>query len=454
MKKIKNNFPINEFLKSNLKAKVIKFHMPGHYMGKGLSKNLLKYDITEVYGADNYHNPEGIIKSSLKAIAKKEKCIKSFYIVNGSSGAIQSTIKYISKENKKLLVTRDCHKSVINSTIQFGVDIEFVFNKYDNMNNVTLPITIKEIKIAIENDSDIKYVFLTSPNYYGLVANVKGISNYLHEKGILLIVDQAHGSHFIQSNLLPKSAIKNGGDIVIESVHKTLPAINQSALLHINNSNINLSSIQKTISSLMTTSPSYMMMASIENSILSDYSKKYKKLYGKIQYLKNKINFPILNNDDFSRLVINVKKSSMTGFQIKKILRQNKIEIEMADLFNLVLIITPYNTKRHFKKLYKVLNSINIIDEKFSTNILIPSVKKSIDINKAYKMKVETIDFNRAKGHICGTIVVSYPPGIPLLYWGEIIDENSINFIKEIQKNKGEIIGMKNNMIEVIDGNE
>jgi len=455
MKKIQNNYPINNFLINNFKKKAIRFHMPGHNGGKGFKRtfkrHILEWDITEIKGADNLHNPTGIIEKSLQKISEKEKCLQSFFLVNGSSSGIQTIIKYITIKGGELLVSRDCHKSVINSTILFDCDVSFAFNDYDDINNVSLPISLGNIKEVVEKNSNIKFVLITSPNYYGLTADIKGIGEYLHKKNIMLIVDQAHGSHFIQSDLLPNSALLNGADIVIESVHKTLPTLNPGALLHINNSLIDIKILKEIINSLLTTSPSYIVMASIEQSILMYMQKEYKRLFKYISNFKKDIKFNVLENDDFSRIVINVKNSLLSGYEIKDLLSKKNIEIEMADLYNIILITNPYNKKSDFKKLSKILNKLEYYKHNYEKQKVFPKATRAIKMADAYKMDTKSIELDRANGCVCGTMVVPYPPGIPLLYLGEIIDNNSITYIKEILNKNGEIIGINNNIIKIIE---
>jgi len=429
--------------------------MPGHNGGKGFKKSfkkhILKYDITEINGADNLHNSVGIIKKSLKKISEKEKCLQSFFLVNGSSSGIQTIIKYMTLKGGELLVSRDCHKSVINSVILFDYAVSFAFNDYDDINNVMLPISINNLKESIDINDKIKFVLITSPNYYGLTADIKNISKYLHERNIMLIVDQAHGSHFIHSKLLPDSALLNGADVVIESVHKTLPTLNSGALLHVNSSLIDVKILKEIINSLLTTSPSYMVMATIEQAILKDLQKEYRKLFKYIDDFKKTIKFNVLDNSDFSRVVINVENSSLSGYEIKDILSKKNIEIEMADLYNIVLITGPYHRKRDFQKLAKILNKLEYREHGYEKQKPFPKATRAIKMSDAYKMHTKSIELDGANGCVCGTMVVPYPPGIPLLYLGEIIDNNSITYIKEILNKNGEIIGVNKNIIKIIE---
>ncbi|MBN2853518.1 MAG: aminotransferase class V-fold PLP-dependent enzyme [Clostridia bacterium] len=455
MKKIKSNTPINDFLWTNNKKKLISFHMPGHNSTKGFDavqkRNLVKYDITEMYGADNLQNPRGIIKESLGLISKQEGCMKSYFLVNGSTSGNQIVIKYISIHDGELLVSRDCHKSVVNSAIMFSTKIHFVYNKYDNENNVFLPMSLETIREAVEKNDKIKYVLITSPNYYGLVADIRAISDYLHERDIILIVDQAHGCHFKKSPLFPDGALKQNADIVIESTHKTLSSLNQGALLHINSEKIDMKMMTKVVNALLTTSPSYPLMSTIEKSVLTDDRDKYEILYRNIQEFRKKVKFKFLDNRDFSRLVIKVKETGMTGYEVKRYLYDQGIAIEMADLFNIVIIAVPSNTRSEFRKLYQALNKLEIKKGNHDISLNIPIAKRELDMFAAFKMSFKRVHLDEAKGCICGTIVIPYPPGIPVLCYGELIEDASIEFIKAVVKSGGEVIGIEDDMLDIIE---
>ena len=456
MRKINQSEPINQFLNSNIKKHPVSFHMPGHKYGRfndSLKKLCFgKYDITEIPGADNIKKPKGIIKDSIKRISNIYGSEYAFYLTNGTTSGIHAILRYASLVGRKLLISRDCHISAVNGAILFGV--ETVFIPTQNENGIPLPVNPDAISQALNNNPDACGVLLTSPNYYGKTAQLAEISKIVHSKNMFLAVDEAHGAHFQFAGLAGLSGINNGADIVCHSLHKTLPVFNQGAILHVCSDGINSKIIKDAVNMLGTTSPSYPLLASMERAVgylTENGTKLYKNLAKNIDCLKKSTsdNTKIMMTDDFTRLVI---KNGINGFTVaEKLHEKYNIDVEAADFESIICITTPFNKKSDFKKLIKGLFVIEELDDNIMVPVVpvVPQIAK--ELSEAYVLKHESISLDMVAGRICGTIIVSYPPGTPLLCPGEIIDGYAVKYIKKVINTGGAVLGVEDNKIPVLE---
>lgn len=228
--------PIIEGLDHYINKNKTRFHMPGHKGKKALINwaNLIpQIDVTEIEGTDNLHSPSSIILESLKLASKTFKTKRTYYSVNGTTAGIYAAIMSSTKPGDKILIQRNCHKSVYNAIILGKLNPIYIYPNYNNEYNIVTDINPDDIEKALLEHSDIKAVVITNPSYYGVCSDVESIAKTVHKYNKILIVDEAHGSHLIFSDKLPKSAIECGADIVLQSTHKTLPAFTQLSLIHI-----------------------------------------------------------------------------------------------------------------------------------------------------------------------------------------------------------------------------
>ena len=245
------------------------FAMPGHKMGKGfrgdaasLFNDILKADVTELPGLDNLHNPDGIIKEAEERLSALYGSKKSYFLVNGSTSGNMIAIFSSFKEGDKVIAERSCHTSIFNGIILRKLNPVYIYQDFDNRYNLGIELSEQNVLNAIRENPDAKGIILTSPNYYGAAINLENIIKEAKLHKMTVIIDGAHGAHFIASNNLPASPISIGADIVINSAHKTLPALTQSAYLHVNNESL-ISKADFYFHVFNSTSPSYLLMASM-----------------------------------------------------------------------------------------------------------------------------------------------------------------------------------------------
>ena len=408
------------------------FHMPGH---KRTLEDPFSYDITEIEGFDNLHNPKGIIKDIMQKASKLYGSKTTYLLVNGSTCGILSGICASTSRGGKILVARNCHKSVYNGVFLKELDPIYVYPELIKDFEISGKIKLEDIKEKVEKDSKIESVIITSPTFEGVVSEIKEISDFLHSKNIPLIVDEAHGAHFgMHPRFLP-SALKEGADIVIQSVHKTLPSLTQSAILHFNSDIVSEEKLKNYLQIYQSSSPSYVLMASIERVIellrvngeelFNEYLENLDNLRKKIQGLKN---IKLFENEkaDISKIVISVKNTNISGKELYKILLEKyHIQVEMHAEDYIIAMTSFCDTKEGFERLYKALYEVDselyyIKREKKFFNYS-RKAKQFCSIHKALDTDKEEIMVKDSLGRVSGEYKYMYPPGIPIIVPGEII---------------------------------
>lgn len=476
--------PVFNMLKSYESENTVPFHMPGHKMGNGLKSLIsninLKWDITEINGSDNLQQPDGVIMQAERLAAEAYDAKRTFFLVNGASSGIIAMILSALKPGEKLLIPRNCHKSVINAAMIGRIKPVYIMPEYDNKHDMFTGLSTEKILKAVDNDKDIKAVLITYPNYYGMCCDICEISDELHKRGKLLLADEAHGAHFIFSRLLPVSCSEAGADIWVDSAHKTLPSLTQSAFLSIGkNSRIDDGKVQRFINMIQTTSPSYLLMMSLDMSryIMANYGEKsIEKVLNAAEIFRNEINStgilycfgnewtgtPGVRYFDGTRIVIDIRNTGHTGYEIDRILRKEyHIQVEMADLYHIVCIVTVSDDLRNLKILRDSLMDIveksclNDNGIKSDDNLLNMSYT---DFISEYAMKPSDvfdydtidIDIRKSAGKISYSSIGLYPPGIPLVNPGEKISKKTVDYIKYMESNGAEVFGYKDSIEKTV----
>lgn len=436
-----------KLLKTYSKKNIIAMHMPGHKRHTFLHNKLpYKLDITEIDGFDNLHNAEGVLKNCQQKATKLFGTRKSFYLVNGSTCGIEASIKTCCNLGDKIIIPKNCHKSVYHTIELLNLKCVFVDTQTDD-NNIIKDISYKQLDKVLKSNPDAKCVLITSPTFEGVISDIKKISSVTHKYNIPLIVDEAHGSHLFLEN---KSAINLGADIVINSLHKTLPSLTQTAILHVCSKRIDINKIQHNLSIFMSSSPSYILMSAIDECVeflIKNGKKYYQKLQNNLflfKQLSNNLKYiKILNNNkkeyfnlDNSKITIITTNCNISGQQLMQKLRQQKIELEMCYTNYALAYATIFDTKKDFLKLYKALKKIDntLTDKKklINFNNFIPNIKYTIC--DALSKENEIIKFKNCLNRVCGEYIWIYPPGIPILVPGEIITKDIYTYITNAQK--------------------
>lgn len=461
--------PIVDKLNELNKERPLSFHMPGHKRKKEfIPFDPILFDITEIDGADNLHNPTGIISESQKLCAGLFGADRSFYLVNGTTSGIMAAIYAVCKENDKILIGRNCHKSVYNGILLSGAKPVYICPKQTFFGTSDV-VNKEQVEKALLENPDIKAAVITSPNYEGLCTDIEGISEILHKKNIPLIVDEAHGAHFRFSDKFPKSAVLSGADIAVQSLHKTLPVFTQCSVLHLKKGLVSENNIAFAVSVFTTTSPSYIFMAAIDNcqnllsvrskELFDEYTYNLECFYENTRNLKNlKIitKADILDKtsafeSDFGKIVCLCRKKNI--FCVEKILKKYyNINVEMKGINHILFMTSICDSKEDFLFLEKALYEIDSqIDGGFSENnqgIEFDNPVCVMTPKEAFFSEKEKVPVSDSYGLICSEFIVPYPPGIPIAVPGELITGKIIENIN-ICKNFGiDIIGPENTALD------
>ena len=481
-------------LEAYSKENIVPMHMPGakrnsELIGRYMDDMPAPYDIdiTEIDGFDNMHNADGMIKKAFEKTAVLYGADESLFLVNGSTAGNMAAICGVTDKGDSIIVARNCHISVYNAIILNELDVNYVYPQYDDEYGYYKGISLREIKDTVEkNESmgkDIKAVVITSPTYEGNVSDIKNIAAYLHEHNIPLIVDEAHGAHFKFSCEFPQTAVEQGADIVINSVHKTLPSLTQTAVMHINYGYVNVSKVKRYWNIYQSTSPSYILMGSIDRCmsiIEKDGEYLFENYISKLKILRNKLgqlkNIKLIDSDDISKIVIGCDNAKKL-YDI--LLNEYGIQLEMSSLKYAIAMTSIFDSAEYYDRFY---NALCEIDRRYNANNINNSANNNQNYAERYNIfnntssikkadiKVNIADFKNealmsiAKalnegdkngydkimmndsslyGRISAKMVYVYPPGIPILCPGEIISENVVNIISKAIDHGLEVVGLE-----------
>lgn len=452
---------ILEYLQKLRDSDEYPLHMPGHkrnFVLPGIN-NPFGVDITEIEGYDNLYEAEGFLQDAMRRAARVCKAEETFFLVNGSTVGILAAITGVTKPGDCILVARNCHKSVFHAIELRQLQTEYLHPEYIEDWDLIGTIRPKEVKDKIRQNPGIKAIVITSPTYDGIVSPVKEIAGIAHEAGIPLIVDEAHGAHFPFDDRFPESAIVSGADVVIQSMHKTLPSFTQTALLHMKKGYADTESIREYIGYYQTSSPSYLFMAGMDycmallekegSHLWDEFFKIRKDFLKKMDGLKR---IRIFTGNDPCKLVISVKGTELTGRKLQeKLLKKYHIQVEMAADSYVLGILTFCDTKEGFDRLEKALAEIDKeIPEPKEGLETVKNVFTGItepedvvySLSEIRSIRKEAIPLHNAEGRITTDYVNLYPPGIPLLIPGERITAGHIHLIQDYLFKKMHVQGI------------
>lgn len=447
------------------------FHMPGHKRNILNDMSPYAYDITEIDGFDNLHEPQGIIRLALEEAKSFYESDKTYFLVNGSTCGLLSAICGVTSKKDKVIVARNCHKSVYNAIYLNELRPVYVYPENIEEFGINGGVSLRTINEAIIENSDAKAVIITSPTYEGIVSDIAAVAKIVHEHNMILIVDEAHGAHFGMHRELPKNALANGADIVIQSVHKTLPALTQTALLHIKGDRVDKDKVENFLKIYQTSSPSYVLMASITeciNKIKKDgmflFDPYVKRLGVVYKHAKELTHIKLISKDivgsngvydfDISKLVFSVKGTGYSGkWLYDKLLNDYHLQLEMASGDYVIAMTSIMDEEEGLLRLFKAIAEIDrdIRIENYGSNnknsadyiYIVPKAIAIQSIYDAMNSKKESIALNRCEGKISSEYIYLYPPGVPLLAPGELITGDILALVSRYRKSGLNIYGLK-----------
>lgn len=476
-----NETPLFDALMEYVNRDTIPFHVPGHKKGQGMDEafmdfmgsNPFKIDVTVFKLVDSLHHPTGPIKKAQNLAADAYGSKASFFSVHGTSGAIEAMIMSVVSDKDKILIPRNVHKSVTGGIILSGAIPVYMQPELDKKIGIAHGVTAETVKKTLKENPDAKAVLIINPTYYGVATDIKEIAEIVHSYGIPLIVDEAHGPHLGFNDKLPTSAIEAGADMCAQSTHKIIGALTQCSLLHVCSDRIDINKVQQILNIMQTTSPSYILMASL------DCARRQIAMKGKelldyaidlCNYARNEINkIPgfycfgeeVLNNPgafsfDPTKVTITCRDLGITGYDLDMILsNEYHIQMEMSDLYNVLIVGSFGDTKENIDYLLKVLKDISFQyygkGHKKSDFIDIPKIPPQIIIPRdAFYGTKTSVPIKESIGLISGEFLMAYPPGIPILCPGEIITSDIVTYVKQLKDTGLYVQGTEDPKVEYI----
>lgn len=429
--------PIFDVLTDKKLTEQIQFHMPGHLKGRGFYNIDPKLDVTELYETDDLHNPKGVIKSSEEYAARVLGAKYAYYLVNGSTSGVLSMVLGFLGEGDKVIADRYCHKSFVSALALSGAECVWVYPCILEQGAMWGSVTAEDIEKAVAENPDAKAVFLTAPNYFGLMGDIEKISRIVHRHNMYLLVDSAHGAHYGMNDLLPPGVISQGADAVCISLHKTLPSLTQSAILLTNGK---YPRVEKALKTVQTSSPSYILISSCEYAV-EFYEKcekeKWDRLYRWVEkYFPEQIKTEGIKYKDFTRLNCPAQGNP---FKVSKILREKyNIAVECAYGGGVVAILNTFHTEEEIKKLKEALTCIGRAGGD-SLSLVPLKGEKVYNPREAFFAKTREINIKEAVGKVSAEGIMVYPPGVYQILPGEKITKEALEMILSLLEKGAEI---------------
>lgn len=454
-------------------------HMPGHKRNTALLKEFDPYaiDITEIDGFDNLHHAEGVIKELLQRIERVYQSKRSYLLINGSTVGILAGIQACVNRGDTILMARNCHKAVYNAVILNELKPIYVYPQEDGIYGIHGGISPEKIEEMLITHPEIKLVVLTSPTYEGIVSDMDKIVAICHNYGAKVFVDEAHGAHLGFHPAFPKNSIQAGADVVIHSIHKTMPAFTQTAIMHVNQDIRLQQRVETYLGIYETSSPSYLLMAGVDQCIslleekseelFWEYHRNLCEFYEEMQglchlqimrgsdYIEEDIRNHGIAAVDASKILISVKNTTITGKTLANILLEKyKIQLEMSTLEYALAMTSICDTKEGFHRLRDALFEIDSKlcskieerqDKEFCENHFEATIKQKLSPYEAISAKTEDIGFLTSEGRVAAKHIMVYPPGIPIVAAGEIIVMEAITLVMNAIKEGLEVLGLEQN---------
>lgn len=455
--------PIFEALKKHKANRIVPFDVPGHKGGRGnqeltdfLGERCLKVDVNSMKPLDNLCHPVSVIKQAEELAAEAFGAANAFFMVNGTTGSVQAMIMATVKSGEKIIMPRNVHRSAINALVICGALPVYINPGINKELGIPLGMSVSDVKKAILDHPDAKAILVNNPTYYGICSNLKEIVSVAHQHGVKVLVDEAHGTHFYFGKDMPISGMAAGADMAAISMHKTGGSLTQSSFLLMSET-VNASYVRQIINLTQTTSGSYLLLSSLDiarKNLALNGEAIFKKTVELAEYARGEINkiggynafsTELIDGDyvydfDKTKLSIYTREIGLAGIEVYDLLRDEyDIQIEFGDIGNVLAIISAGDRAQEIERLISALSEIKRLYSKdkagmFDHEYINPQVV--IPPKKAFYSDKISLAFNDSDGHISGEFVMCYPPGIPILAPGELINKETLDYIS-YAKEKG-----------------
>ncbi len=474
--------PLFDAVKKYISDNVTAFHVPGHKHGRGLyeltsflGEPALNMDVNGMDDLDYYNNPTSVIEEAQNLLADAFGAKHAFFLVNGTSGGIQAMIISVCKPGDKIIIPRNIHKSIVNGMILGGVNPVYIQPEINERLGIANGVTVHKVEDAILSNPEAKAVFLINPTYYGVTSDLKAIIDITHKYNMLILVDEAHGTHMYFHEDFPSTAIELGADMCAVSMHKTGGSLTQSSVLMIGSDKIDPESVKQSLNLLSTSSASYLLMCSLDiarkqlategHGLLSNtlYLARWarneiNKINGLYAFGKEMVGQHGCFDFDETKLGINVRGLGYTGYEMENKLRKEyNIQVELSDLNNVLAIVSIGDRMEDLSILVDSLKNIASKSDMEIYSAIRPPPKYPNSIicpRDAYYMNKKLVRLTDSEGQLSGETVTTYPPGIPIICAGEVITKEVIEYLTILKSEKCHLQGAKDtslNYIKVLD---
>lgn len=448
--------PIYEALKELKQMRIVPFDVPGHKRGKGnkeltdfLGEKCMSVDVNSMKPLDNLCHPVSVIREAEELAAKCFHAAHAFFMVNGTTSSVQAMILSVCKRGDKIILPRNVHRSVINSLILCGAIPVYINPSMNDRLGIALGMTRNDVEQAINANPEAKAVLVNNPTYYGICSDLVAITRLAHEKGMYVLADEAHGTHFYFGENMPISAMAAGADFASVSMHKSGGSLTQSSFLLCGPS-VNANYVRQIINLTQTTSGSYLLLSSLDLS-RKNLAINGKQIFDKVtelaEYAREEINLigdyyayasELVNGDsvydfDLTKLSIHTLDVGLAGIEVYDLLRDEyDIQIEFGDIGNVLAYISVGDSQKNIERLIGALSEIRRRYKKDRTGMLsyeYVNPKVIVTPQDAFYAQKESVRIEDSSGRICSEFVMCYPPGIPILAPGEEITKEIIDYI-------------------------
>lgn len=448
--------PIYEALERFRKMRVVPFDVPGHKHGKGnpelvelLGEKCVEIDVNSMKPLDNLCHPVSVIKEAEELAAEAFGAAHAFLMVGGTTSSVQSMVLSCCKRGDKIIMPRNVHRSAINALVLCGAQPVYVNPDVDCRLGISLGMRLEQVEAAIRNNPDAVAVFVNNPTYYGVCSDLRSIVKLAHEHGMLVLADEAHGTHFYFGDGLPVSAMAAGADIAAVSMHKSGGSLTQSSFL-LTGPGVSEGHVRQIINLTQTTSGSYLLLSSLDISrrnLALRGKREFEKVIGLAEYAREEINNiggyyafskDLVNGNsifafDRTKLSVHTLEIGLEGIEVYDILRDEyDIQIEFGDIGNILAYLSIGDRRQEVERLVSALAEVKRRYKKDRAGMLSQEYidpKVVATPQEAFYAPKESLPLEQTAGRICSEFVMCYPPGIPILAPGEEITEDILDYI-------------------------
>lgn len=477
--------PLFEKLVEHRKNSNSSFHVPGHKSGQGLApiarewlQQVMYIDYTEITGLDDLHHPEGVIEEAQTLAAGCYGAEATFFLVGGSTAGNQAMLLTVCEPGDLILVQRNVHKSVLHGLMLAGARAVFLPPKWDPITGQSVGVHLTDVEMALMLYPEAKGLLLTNPNYFGMGIDLKPFAELLHSNGKLLLVDEAHGAHYGFHPDLPQSALSAGADAVVQSTHKMLTAMTMGAMLHIQGNRISTGMLKQRLSMIQSSSPSYPILASLDLARMQMHTmgealleqglaaaKHFKEgvqALGAFQLLSEELPEHCESYDPF-KVAVRDLQGLLSGDALRNELEKHGCFVEMADPHYVLLLFSLASTIEDADRairafsfiidqfgLKKQENQRMIANTRSIPSFLEMSAPVTFHLKQIPPGQVQSLPLQEAVNRTAAEMVIPYPPGIPVLYPGEFITQETVSYLTELSQTGARFQGASDSRLEKV----